>query len=122
MFGEKNINISSMNNLSKKKVSTIVISPRLNRSPFSIPDSPQFMSIDVIEKTTNIYILRQLEQAYDEFLEKKCQILLLLNAIDEVFEIRDALIMRINGLERENRLREMRNKRKDFIKKMINVE
>lgn len=122
MFGVKNINTSSMKIITKKNVSAMVISPILNRSPFSIPDSPQYISIDVIEKTTNIYILKKLEHAYDKFLEKKCQILLLLNAIDEIFEIRDALIMRINCLERENRLREMRNKRRDFIKNMISVE
>lgn len=92
-----------MKNLSKKKVSTIVISPRLNRSPFSIPDSPQYISISNIEKTTNIYILKKLEYQYDEFLEKKCQILQLLNVIDEVFDIRDTLIMRINTLERQRR-------------------
>lgn len=81
----------------------MVISPRLNRSPFSIPDSPQYISISNIEKTTNIYILKKLEYQYDEFLEKKCQILQLLNVIEEVFYIRDTLIMRINTLERQRR-------------------
>lgn len=109
MFSIKNINTSSMkNHLSKKSVGNMVISPRLTRSPFSIPDSPQYISISNIEKTTNIYILKKLEYQYDEFIEKKCQILMLLNVIDEVFEIRDSLIIRINSLEREQRYRKMR--------------
>lgn len=101
MFSVNNINTSSMKILPKKKVSAMVICPILNRSPFSIPDSPQYISISIIEKTTNIYILKKLEYQYDEFLEKKFQILQLLNVIDEVFDIRDALIMRINILERQ---------------------
>ena len=111
MFGVKNINTSSMKIITKKNVSTMVISPILNRSPFSIPDSPQYISISNIEKTTNIYILKKLEYQYDEFLEKKCQILELLNVIDEVFDIRDTLIMRINTLERQMRHHQERLKR-----------
>lgn len=89
----------------------MVISPRLNGSPFSIPGSPQYMSISSIEKSCNIYILKKLEYEYDEFLEKNCQILLLLNVIDEVIEIRDALIMRISALDRERYQRQMRHNR-----------
>lgn len=92
----------------------MVISPTLTRSPFSIPDSPQYMSIHNIQKMTNIYILKKLENDYDEFLEKKCQILMLLNVIDEVFDIRDSIIIRINALERERRYRYMRDIRRDF--------
>lgn len=107
MFTVKNIN-SSIKILPKKKVSNVVISPILTRSPFSIPESPQYISISCIEKTTNIYILKKLETQYDEFLEKKCQILQLLNVIDEVFDIRDSLIMRINVLERQRRYHQAR--------------
>jgi len=99
-----------------KAVSNMVISPRLIHSPFSIPDCPQYISINNIAKMTNIYILKKLENEYDDFLEKKCQILLLLNVIDEVFEIRDSIIIRINALEREQRYRQMRNDRNTFIK------
>lgn len=93
----------------------MVISPRVTRSPFSIPDSPQYMSVNNIAKMTNIYILKKLEYEYDEFLEKRCQILQLLNVIDEVFEIRDSLIIRINALERERRYRLMRYNNRDLI-------
>lgn len=109
MFSVKNINGSSIRILQKKKVGNMVVSPIITRSAFSIPDSPQYISIINIEKTVNIYILKNLEYQYDEFLEKKCQILLLLNVIDEVFEIRDSLIMRINTLEREYRNRKLRS-------------
>lgn len=101
--------------LSNKNVSNGVISPSVTRSAFSISNSPQFISINCIEKTTNIYTLKNWEYEYEEFLEKKCQILLLLNVIDEVFEIRDALIMRINSLQRERCRRLMKNNG-DYIK------
>lgn len=91
----------SLKSNNKMKVSNVVISPRLTCSPFSIPDSPQYISPIDIEKITNIYTLKKLEYEYDEFLEKKCQILLLLGVIDEVFEIRNSLTMRVNILERE---------------------
>ena len=103
------------NSLLNKKVSNAVISPMVTRSAFSIPNSPQFISIKCIEKTTNIYILKNWEYEYEEFLEKKCQILLLLNVIDEVFEIRDALIMRINSLQRDKCRRQMKYNG-DYIK------
>lgn len=78
----------------------MVISPKLTQSAFDIPNSPQYVSSVEIEKITNIYILKQLEYEYDTFLENKCQILLLLGLIDEVFEIRNSIILRINILER----------------------
>jgi predicted house-cleaning noncanonical NTP pyrophosphatase (MazG superfamily) len=115
MFAVKNINVTSMKKLQNKKVSNIVISPKITRSPFSIPDSPKYISVNAIEKSTNIYYLKKLEHEYDEFLENRCQILLLLNVIDEVFEIRDSLIMRINALRRQEKHRQMRDNYRDFI-------
>lgn len=91
-----------------------MISPIVTRTPFSIPDSPQHISISNIEKTTDIYILKKLEYQYNLFLEKKCQILQLLNVIDEVFDIRDSLIMRINTLERQRRYNQNRLNNIDF--------
>ena len=86
----------------------------LTRSPFTIPDSPEYISIERINKTNNIYYLKKLEHQYDDFLEKKCQILQLLNVIDDVFEIRDTLIMRVNALRRKERQRIMRFENIDF--------
>jgi hypothetical protein len=89
--------------ISNKKSCNIVISPILTSSPFSIPDSPEYVSVERINKISSIYQLKKLEHEYDEFLEKKCQILQLLNVIDDVFEIRDALIMRVNTLRRQQK-------------------
>jgi len=90
-------------NICQKKVNTTaaVISPVFNCSPFSIPDSPPYIGISNIKKIKNINILKELEYQYDTFLETKCQILQLLNVIDEVFDIRDIILMRINALERQ---------------------
>ena len=86
-----------------KTVRIAVISPKLTLSPFSIPGSPPQMSIENINRINNIYYLRKLEDIYDVFLEKSCQILMLLNYIDEVLEIRDALTIRINYLKRQKK-------------------
>lgn len=118
MFSVKSLSASKKMLSNNNNVSNMVISPILTRSAFSIPDSPQYISIKNIQKTTNIYILKKLEYDYDEFLEKKCQILLLLNVIDEVFKIRDSLIMRINFLERERRNRQLSYERNNFIKSL----
>jgi len=93
--------------IANKHISNTVISKNI-RSLFSIPDSPKYINIEKINKKKNIYILKKLEYEYDNFLKKKYQILLLLNIIDEVFEIRDVLIMRINAIKRQERNRQIR--------------
>ncbi len=90
----------------------VCISPRLIRSPFNIPDSPEYLSAERINTMTNIYILKKFEYEYDDFLEKKFQILMLLNNIDEVFEIRDTLILRINALRRQQMIRQISYERR----------
>lgn len=92
-----------------------VISPIITRSAFNIPNSPEYISKTRIENTTNIYKLIQLEHDYDEFLDKKYQILMLLNIIDEVLEVRDQLICRINTLRRQERQRQMRDNNRVFM-------
>ena len=98
------------NNASSKRenMKTIVVSPVLTQSAFSIPDCPKYMSKELINKMTNIYVLQKIETEYDEFLEKRCQILMLLNIIDEVFEVRDQLISRISCLKKQARKQYMR--------------
>ena len=83
------------------------ISPTITPSPFCIPDSPPYISLKNIKLETNIHMLKKMENKYGEFLEKKCQILMLLDVIDEIIEIREALIMRIRLLEYNQRKREM---------------
>jgi hypothetical protein len=95
------MNSLTANIVLNKKVYNKVISPKLTHSPFSIPDSPQYMSVNNIKKIDNIYVLKKLEYEYNNFLEKKCHILLMLNMVEEVFEIRDEIIIRINSLKRQ---------------------
>ena len=68
-----------------------------------VPNSPQFIDLNKINKMTNKYYVEQLEKKYDEFLEKYCQLLLLYNIIDEYLEIRDALSIKLCDIERKNR-------------------
>ena len=92
-----NNNNKTQNNIFQTKV----ISPKVTNSLCSIPDCPKYINITFITKTHNLELLKKLENEYDEFLDTKYQILHLLNIIEEVFEIRDAITMRINYIERE---------------------
>jgi hypothetical protein len=87
------------------------ISPKTIKQPYELPDSPKHISKEDIEKITNIGILKKKEKQYDEFLEKKWHILLLLDQAEEVLEIRDFIVSRIIILEREE---------KELFKKMAN--
>ena len=113
--GNFTLNCSAGKSQRKLAKKTVCISPILTRSPFSIPDSPQYVSMERINKMNSIYHLKKLELDYDEFLEKKCQILLLLNVIEEVFEIRDSLITRVNYLRRQKRYSIIRLDNIDFV-------
>lgn len=90
-------------NIFNKNFCNGVVSPTLITSPFNIPGCPEYLSAERINKINNIHILKKLEHEYDDFLEKKGQILLLLNNIDEVFYIREEIILRINYLRRHER-------------------
>jgi hypothetical protein len=63
-----------------------------------------FMTLEQINKITCVTELRKLEQTYDDFLQKKIQILLLYNMIEEIdtyLDIRDSLIIRRLKVELE---------------------
>jgi len=79
------------------------ISPKTIRRPYDLPDSPKHLSKEDIEKITNIDVLKEKEKQYDEFLDKKWHVLLLLDQAEEVLEIRDLIVFRIIILERERR-------------------
>jgi|LauGreDrversion4_2_1035121.scaffolds.fasta_scaffold03017_14 hypothetical protein len=100
---------------SYKKPSNKAINPLQICSPFNIPDSPTYLSLEKINTITNIQILKQFEYDYDLFIEKKFQILVLLDSIDLIFEIRDAIIMRINSLKRQKMIRQKRYEQFGFI-------
>ena len=72
-------------------------------SPFILPDSPPYIKMDILNKITSIDKLKKLETQYDEFLNNNFQILLLLNLLDEILEIRDIIIVRIIKAELRNR-------------------
>ena len=93
------------------RLSVQVISPTIVKSPHNLPNSPKYISKENIEKITNIETLRDKEKQYDEFLEKKWQLLLLLNQVEEILEIRDAIVIRIIVLEREQ---------KELFQRMLN--
>jgi hypothetical protein len=93
------------------RTSVQVISPTIVKSPYNLPDSPKYISKENIEKITNIETLKEKEKQYDAFLEKKWQVLLLLNQVEEILEIRDAIVIRIIVLEREQ---------KELFQRMLN--
>ena len=79
-----------------------------NNSPNRLPNSPPPISLEQIEKITNKKQLRELEKKYDEFLEKKCQLLLLYDIIDEYLEIRDKITIKILKMDREEMVKRLR--------------
>lgn len=88
-----------------KKYITKVISPKLTNNIYCIPDCPEYIDI---KNVCDLYFLKKMEYDYEEFLEKRYQILLLLNMMEEVFKIRDLISMRINELERKYRITEQK--------------
>ena len=85
----------------KKQIN--VISSKTEISPFSLPNSPPYIKMEILNKMTNINKLKNVERQYDEFLNNNFQILLLLNLLDEILEIRDMIIVRIIQKELRNR-------------------
>lgn len=75
------------------------------QSPSTLPNRPPILSVNEIQKMTSLIQLKELEQKYDEFLDKNMQILLLYNVVEDYLELRDALTMRISKLRRESYLR-----------------
>ena len=85
----------------KKQIN--VISSKTEISPFCLPNSPPYIKMEILNKMTNINKLKNVERQYDEFLNNNFQILLLLNLLDEILEIRDMIIVRIIQKELRNR-------------------
>ena len=103
------INYSSLKQGNLKVIGKIRVISSMD-PPSSLPNRPPPLSIHMIEKMTNIQYLKQLEKKYDDFLDKNLQILMLYNVIEDYLEIRDALIVRISNLRRENNLSYYYNK------------
>jgi hypothetical protein len=99
-------NFSDDGNISPNRYRNI----RLNEtnSPLLLPNSPPPISLEQIEQITNKKQLLELEKTYDEFLEKKCQLLLLYDIIDEYLEIRDKITIKILKMDREEMVKRLR--------------
>lgn len=82
---------------------TLVIS---SMDPHSmITNKPPIISINAIQRLTNIPLLRSLEQSYDTFIDTNTRALMLYNVLEDYLEIRDALTIRLLRLKREEKLR-----------------
>ena len=71
----------------------------------SIPNKPPSISINSIQKLTNIEQLHILERNYDTFINDNAQLLMLYNILEDYLEIRDALTVRLSKVKREKNMR-----------------
>lgn len=76
---------------------------KLFQNPPPIIDSKR------IEKTTDKYFLQNLESKFDKFIEKNQHLLMLYDLIEDLLDIRDAIILQIGRLKRQERFNEMYN-------------
>ncbi len=79
-------------------------------SPFQLPQSPEYLNDEKINRTTNKYLLMYWEKQYDDFLDKHSQLLQLYETIDLIIEIRNKITIAIKKLDRHNRIRENRER------------
>ena len=68
---------------------------------------PQIIDLKRIEKTTDKHFLQNLEYKYDKFIEKNQHLLMLYNLIEDILEIRDAILLQIGRLKRKERFNEI---------------
>jgi hypothetical protein len=79
-------------------------------SPENLPNSPPHISLQKIESINNKQLLKKLEKKYDEFIEKNAHILSLHGIpLEDYFEIRDALSLKVSHLERMEKLNYLYN-------------
>ena len=68
------------------------------------PNSPRIYEIEKIHKITDKYFLIDLESKYDKFIVNNQQVLMLYNLIEDMLDIRDAILIRVGRLQRQERL------------------
>ena len=68
---------------------------------------PRIIDLKKIEKTTDKYFLSDLESKYDKFIEKNMHLLMLYDLIDDILDIRDAIILQIGRIKRKERFNEI---------------
>lgn len=91
-------------------MSSKTIRYRTINTPNLLPNGLKMVTSDYIERTNDLSKLKELENKYDEYLNKNCQILSLLNQIDECIEIRDLITMKIAQIERTEKLKYCKEK------------
>ena len=68
------------------------------------PNSPRVYDIEKIHKITDKYFLIDLESKYDKFIVNNQQVLMLYDLIDDMLDIRDAILIRVGRLQRQERM------------------
>ena len=68
------------------------------------PNSPRIYEIEKIHKITDKYFLIDLESKYDKFIQNNQQVLMLYDLIDDMLDIRDAILIRVGRLQRQERM------------------
>ena len=66
---------------------------------------PSIIDMSRLEKITDRSFLATLEYEYERFLETNLQLLDLYNFIDYLLDIRDAILLKLNRLRREEQIR-----------------
>ena len=66
---------------------------------------PSIIDMSRLEKITDRSLLSSLEYEYEKFLETNLQLLDLYNFIDYLLDIRDAILLKLNRLRREDQIR-----------------
>jgi hypothetical protein len=66
---------------------------------------PSIIDMSRLEKITDRSFLASLEDEYEKFLETNLQLLDLYNFIDYLLDIRDAILLKLNRLRREDQIR-----------------
>ncbi len=67
-------------------------------------NSPPYISLEKIKMINNKYLLKSLEEKYDDFIEKNEHILNLNMTMEYYLEIRDALAIKVSKLERTEKM------------------
>jgi hypothetical protein len=68
------------------------------------PNSPRIYEIEKIHKITDKYFLIELESKYDKFIQNNQQVLMLYDLIEDMLDIRDAILIRVGRLQRQERM------------------
>ena len=66
---------------------------------------PQVLDIAIVDRIMDKSFLAKLEHQYEKFLEANMQILDLYNVIDYLLDVRDAILLKLNRMIREEQVR-----------------